>query len=157
MDYLLDQIRYWIMSSLQLKQDKMEINEQHPYFHHFWLSCYDSYKINVQVNLISMKYFINNHEEGMFVWFLTVFVNNYAISWTGPKTNLNAATCEKERGDHVFCLSRSHYTDTVPTRSQTQDLLTRSLTLYQLNYSVPHHEQGKPSKYLFFYFSSNQK
>ena len=28
---------------------------------------------------------------------------------------LRAATHETERGDHDFCLSRSHYTDTVPT------------------------------------------
>ena len=38
---------------------------------------------------------------------------------TGPKTErptiLRAATHETELGDHDFCLSRSHYTDTDPT------------------------------------------
>ena len=38
---------------------------------------------------------------------------------TGPKTErltiLHAATHEIELGDHDFCLSRSHYTDTDPT------------------------------------------
>ena len=37
----------------------------------------------------------------------------------GPKTKrltiLRAATHETELGDHDFCLSRSHYTDTDPT------------------------------------------
>ena len=37
----------------------------------------------------------------------------------GPKTELliilHAATHETELGDHDFCLSRSHYTDTDPT------------------------------------------
>ena len=37
----------------------------------------------------------------------------------GPKTKrltiLCAATYETELGDHDFCLSRSHYTDTDPT------------------------------------------
>ena len=37
----------------------------------------------------------------------------------GPKTErltiLRAATHETELGDHDFCLSRSHYTDTDPT------------------------------------------
>ena len=41
------------------------------------------------------------------------------ISRTGPKTErltiLRAATHETELGDHDFCLSRSHYTDTDPT------------------------------------------
>ena len=50
----------------------------------------------------------------LFGWFLNVL-----ISRTGPKTErltiLRAATHETELGDHVFCLSRSHYTDTDPT------------------------------------------
>ena len=53
------------------------------------------------------------------VWFLSVLVNYWAISRTGPKTErltiLRAATHETELGDHDFCLSRSHYTDTDPT------------------------------------------
>ena len=58
-----------------------------------------------------------------FVWFVClvsyVLVNFYVISRTGPKTErltiLRAATHETELGDHDFCLSRSHYTDTDPT------------------------------------------
>ena len=61
----------------------------------------------------------------LFGWFLNVLVNNYAISRTGPKTErltiLRAATNETERGDHDFCLSRSHYTDT--------DRTSRELTM----------------------------
>ena len=55
----------------------------------------------------------------LFVWFLNVLVKNQAISRTGPKTErltiLRAATHETELGDHGFCLSRSHFTDTDPT------------------------------------------
>ena len=55
----------------------------------------------------------------LFGWFLNVLVNYYAISRTGPKTErltiLRAATHETELGDHDFCFSRSHYTDTDPT------------------------------------------
>ena len=63
----------------------------------------------------------------LFVWFLNVLVNNYAISQTGPKTErltiLRAATHETELGDHDFCLSRSHYTDTDPTsRERAHDI-----------------------------------
>ena len=51
-------------------------------------------------------------------WFVNVFVNKYVITRMGPKTErltiLRAATHETERGDHDFCLSRSHYTDTDP-------------------------------------------
>ena len=59
--------------------------------------------------------------EGLvwFVWFLSVLVNNLAISRTRAKTErltiLRAATHETELGDHDFCLSRSYYTDTDPT------------------------------------------
>ena len=56
---------------------------------------------------------------GWFGWFLNVLVNYQVISRTGPKTErltiLHAATHEAELGDHDFCLSRSHYTDTDPT------------------------------------------
>ena len=52
-------------------------------------------------------------------WFLNVLVNHYVISRTGHKTErltiLHAAEHETELGDHDFCLSRSHYTDTDPT------------------------------------------
>ena len=55
----------------------------------------------------------------LFGWFLNVLINYYVISRTGPKTErltiLRAATHETELGDHDFCLSRSHYTDTDPT------------------------------------------
>ena len=55
----------------------------------------------------------------LFGWFLNVLVNYLVISRTGPKTErltiLRAATHETELGDHDFCLSRSHYTDTDPT------------------------------------------
>ena len=47
-------------------------------------------------------------------------------------------TRERERGDHDFYLSLSHYTDTDPTsRNRTQDHLTRSCALYPLSYNVP--------------------
>ena len=54
-------------------------------------------------------------------------------------TILRAATHETELGDHDFCLSRSHYTDTDPTckragghsGDRTRDLLTRSRRLYR--------------------------
>ena len=56
---------------------------------------------------------------GLTGWFLNVLVTNYAISRTGPKTErltiLRAATHETELGDHDFCFSRSHYTDTDQT------------------------------------------
>ena len=50
-----------------------------------------------------------------------------------------------ERGDHDFCLSRSHYTDTDPSSREwgghsgdkTHDLLTRSCALYRLSYCAP--------------------
>ena len=52
------------------------------------------------------------------VWFLNVLVNHKVISRTGAKTErltiLRAVTRETELGDHDFCLSRSHYTDTDP-------------------------------------------
>ena len=55
----------------------------------------------------------------LFGWFLNVLVNYKDISRTCPKTErltiLRAAIHETELGDHVFCLSRSHYTDTDPT------------------------------------------
>ena len=55
----------------------------------------------------------------MFGWFLNVLVNYKVISRTGSKTErltiFRAATHETELGDHDFCLSRSHYTDTDPT------------------------------------------
>ena len=55
----------------------------------------------------------------LFGWFLNVLFNNKAILRTGPKTEgltiFRAATHETELGDHDFCLSRSHYTDTDPT------------------------------------------
>ena len=60
-------------------------------------------------------------------------------------TILRAASHETKRGDHDFCLSWSHYTDTGPTSreraategNRTQDLLTRSGELYQLSYHTP--------------------
>ena len=61
-------------------------------------------------------YTVERHQHG---WFVSVIVNNYAISRTGPTTErmtiLRAATHETELGDDDFCLSRSHYTHTDPT------------------------------------------
>ena len=58
----------------------------------------------------------------LFGWFLNVLVNYWVISRTGPKTErltiLRAAPHETELGDHDFCLSRSHYTDTDPTSKE---------------------------------------
>ena len=68
-------------------------------------------------------------------------------------TILRAATHETELGDHDFCLSRSHYTDTDPTcreRAATVgiepgigDLLTRSRALYRRATAPPVPDQGK--------------
>ena len=67
-------------------------------------------KVIMRIAMMIMK--INN----LFVWSLNVLVNYKVISRTGPKTErltiLRAATHETELGDHDFCLSRSHYTDT---------------------------------------------
>ena len=68
---------------------------------------------------------------------------SYIADW---RLILRAAIHETERGDRDFCLSRSHYTDTDPTRKEraatwgnrTQDLLTRSRALYRLSYRVPY-------------------
>ena len=67
-------------------------------------------------------HWIGSRYEGLFVWLVGWYLVNYnVISQTGPKTErltiLRAATHETELGDHDhdFCLSRSHYTDTVPT------------------------------------------
>ena len=85
----------------------------------------------------------------LFGWFLNVLVNYKDISRTCPKTErltiLRAAIHETELGDHVFCLSRSHYTDTDPTSREwaatagivPRDLLTRSRALYRLSYRAP--------------------
>ena len=52
----------------------------------------------------------------LFVRFLNVLVNYQVISRkTERLTILHAATHETELGDHDFCLSRSHYTDTDQT------------------------------------------
>ena len=54
-------------------------------------------------------------------WFLNVLVNNLLLDYTADGfqdwrlTSLSAAAHETERGDHDFCLSRSHYTDTDQT------------------------------------------
>ena len=51
--------------------------------------------------------------------FLNILVSNYAILCRGHKTDvltiLQAATHNTERGNHNFCLSQSHNTDTNPT------------------------------------------
>ena len=82
----------------------------------------------------------------LFVWFLNVLVNYYVISRAGPKTGrlniLRAATHETELGDHDFCLSRSHYTDTDPTsreRAATAGIEpeTSSRALYRLSKLAP--------------------
>ena len=58
----------------------------------------------------------------MFVWlvdFLTSSSTTRLYRGRAPRqerlTILRAATHETELGDHDFCLSRSHYTDTDPT------------------------------------------
>ena len=60
----------------------------------------------------------------LFGWFLNVPVNYKVILRTGPKPErlaiLRAATHEAELGDHDFCLSQSHYTDTDPTSRERE-------------------------------------
>ena len=56
-------------------------------------------------------------------WFLNVLVSNWAISRTGPKTEVRQflhvlpprGHTETERGENDFCLSRSHCTGTDQT------------------------------------------
>ena len=82
--------------------------------------------------------------------FHNVLFNYLLISRTGPKTErltiLRAATHETELGDHYFCLSWSHYTDTDPTsreRAATARIEpgtsspARSRALYRLSYRAP--------------------
>ena len=57
----------------------------------------------------------------MFVWFLNVLVSNRLSHGQVPRlTSDNFMCChiETEQGDHDFCLSRSHYTDTDPTSGE---------------------------------------
>ena len=81
----------------------------------------------------------------LFVYlFLNVLVNYKAISRTGPKTErltiLRAATPETELGDHDFCLSRLHYTDTNPTsREQAATAGIEPETPSPTNMTVMHH------------------
>ena len=62
------------------------------------------------------------YKQGLFVClvgFLTTSSTNRLYRGRAPRqerlTILRAATHETELGDHDFCLSRSHYTDTDPT------------------------------------------
>ena len=80
----------------------------------------------IQLNTI-LKFLSNSSKQlaepvCLFGWFLNVPVNYLAISQTGPRierlTILRAATHETELGDHDFCLSPSHYSDTDPTRRE---------------------------------------
>ena len=84
----------------------------------------------------------------MFGWFLNVLVNYQVISWTGPMTErltiLRAATHETETGDHDFCLSWSHYTDTDPTSREgaatagiEPGTSSPGVALYRLSYRTP--------------------
>ena len=54
---------------------------------------------------------------------------------------VRAATHETELGDHDFCLSRSHYTDTDPTNIEWAGTAasepTRSHALYRMSYRAP--------------------
>ena len=93
------------------------------------------------------KFNLDTNGDCLFVWFLNVLVNYEIISRTGPKTErltiVRAATRETELGDHDFCLSRSHYTDTDPTsrkRAATAGIEpgTSSPRLYRLSYSAPY-------------------
>ena len=66
-------------------------------------------------------------------------------------TILRAATHETELGDHDFCLSRSHYTDTDPTsreRANTEGIKpgTSSPGLYRLSYRAPQIRQRPSNK-----------
>ena len=67
----------------------------------------------------SQKQAYKKNSVCLFIWFLNVLVNYKVVTRTGPKTDrltiLRAATHETELGDHDFCLSQSHYTDTDPT------------------------------------------
>ena len=78
----------------------------------------------------------------MFGCFLNVLVNYEVISRMGPETKrltISRAATQSERGDHGFCLSRLHFTNTDPTRRERargsiHDLLTRSRAFCQLSY-----------------------
>ena len=56
---------------------------------------------------------------GRYSFFKFFFLERSRFVAAGPKTErltiLRAVTHETELGDHDFCLSRSHYTDTDPT------------------------------------------
>ena len=64
---------------------------------------------------------VTNLKSGIFVCLLGFLTSSSTTTLyrTGLKTEcltiLRAATHETELGDHDFCLSRSHYTDTDPT------------------------------------------
>ena len=82
----------------------------------------------------------------LFVWlvgFLTSSSTTRLSCIRVPRlTSDNFMCCytEKEQGDHDFCLSQSHYTDTDPpvgSGDQAHDLLTRSYSLYRLSYRPP--------------------
>ena len=72
---------------------------------------------------------------GWLVVFLTSSSTTRLYRGRAPRqerlTILRAATHETELGDHDFCLSRSHYTDTGHSGNRTRDLLTRSRALYR--------------------------
>ena len=74
----------------------------------------------------TMRYVTSPQKNGkficLFVWlvvFLTSSSTTRLYRGRAPRqsilTILRAATLETELGDHDFCLSRSHYTDTDPT------------------------------------------
>ena len=92
---------------------------------------------------------------GWLVGFLTSSSTTRLYRGRVPRLTSDNFTCchTGEWGDHDFCLTRSHYTDTHPTSRErtttvgiepTQDLLTRSRALYRLNYRAPRlHVYGK--------------
>ena len=82
---------------------------------------------------LQSKHTLNNKKkktsniETSIAWFGWL-VGFFTSSLTGPKTE-RAATHETGLGDHDFCLSRSHYTDTGPTsreRAATEGIKPRT-------------------------------
>ena len=98
--------RWVILQSLTFPKSLLEssLDNHHKYFGKFF--C-EKHCVEPQTNVFFFC---------LFGWFLNVLVKNWAILRTHPKTErktiLRAATHETELGDHDFCLSRSHYTDT---------------------------------------------
>ena len=86
----------------------------------------------------NMAFNQDQHLQVCLFVFLTSLSTTELYRGPVPRLTSDKFTCETERGDHDFCLSQLHYTDTDPTsRERTQDLLSKSHSLYQLSYSAP--------------------